>query len=200
MDEFKTASVRDFAVVLHGKSYTPAQLETLPFPLRPSTLATKKSDHALVFFTKLSVLSNHSPSDFTIQNKLFSNMEQYLAYNRAETSQQHDLAERALQTKDPVQAKFILNSLRNDHDQDWQRVREEITMVGLRAKFTQNPHLADYLKSTSAYQLGEASKNLVWGVGITLDDENILDTDKWIDSGNLLGELLMKVRSELLKD
>lgn len=159
IEEFKTASVRDYSVVLNGKHYAPSQLETLPIPLRPSSLATKQSDQALAFFTKFSFLSNHSPSTFTYQNKVFNNMEQFLAFRRAETCQQHELADRALRTQDPVEAKYILNSLRNDHEQEWQSLREEIAAEGLREKFTQNPALADYLKSTQGRQLAEASKN-----------------------------------------
>lgn len=198
MEDYKTASIREFALVLHGKQYSANQLETLPVPHRPSSLAVKKSDQVLVFFTKFSVFSNHSPSTFSHQDKIFHNMEQFLAFKRAEISQQPDLAERALQANDPAEAKAILHFLRNDHAQEWQTIREETAAEGLREKFLQNPALAEFLKSTQDYQLGEASKNPVWGVGMSLEDDEILDTTKWDDSGNLLGKLLMRIRSELL--
>lgn len=66
-------------------------------------------------------------------------MEQFLAFNRALNAQQTNLADRALQTSDPVEAKAILNSLRKTHIQEWQEVREGIALEGLRAKFIQKP-------------------------------------------------------------
>lgn len=198
MQEFNTASVKDYMVDLHGKQYSPSQLENLPPPLRPSALATKTSDQVLAFFSKFCVLSNHAPSTFIYHDKVFYNMEQFLAFKRSELSEQAELIERSLQAKDPVEAKSILNSLRNDHKHEWQMMRENVTIEGLREKFKQNPPLAEYLKHTQGLQLGEASKNPIWGVGFTLDHEHILDTSTWNSSGNLLGKLLMQVRAELI--
>lgn len=45
--------------------------------------------------------------------------------------------------------------------------------------------------------LGEASTNSRWGIGMTLEDPDVLDTTKWKAEGNLLGNLLMTVRGEL---
>lgn len=75
--------------------------------------------------------------------------------------------------------------------------REKIAMEGLRAKFTQNKRLQSFLIGTADLRLGEASKNFPWGVGLTLDDPDILDMGKWQASGNFLGNLLMRFRNEL---
>lgn len=197
LEDYKDASVRDFQIALHGKMYSPDQLERLPAPLRPSSLAIRKTDQTFVFFTKFCPLSNHSPSMFTYQDKVFQNMEQYLAFKKAELSQQPHLIERSLKAEDPVEAKSILTSLRYDHEQEWHSIRENVATEGLRQKFTQNPKLADYLISTQNRRIGEASRNPIWGIGMTLDDENVLDTARWKETGNLLGELLMKIRNEL---
>lgn len=99
---------------------------------------------------------------------------------------------------DPAEAKSILNYLRKDHETEWQEQRARFAVEGLREKFRQNKHLADFLCDTHTLQLGEASKDVCWGIGMTLDDAQVLDTSKWIDNGNLLGVLLMQIRSELL--
>lgn len=198
--EYKSAYIRDYALILDGKEYTARQLELLPQPLRPTSLAIKKNDNTLIFFSKFCELSNHFPSEFTCQNKTFSNVEHYLAFKRAELSQQQPLIEKALQATDPVEAKSILNSLRNDHEQEWQRDRFDTAKMGIKAKFSQNKLLSTYLLKTGGLQLGEASKNPCWEIGMTLEDQHAMDTGKWNQEGNLLGKILMQVREELKQD
>lgn len=57
MEEFKSAVIRNYAITLHGKRYTPDQLELLPPPIRPSSLSVRESDDALVFYSKHCFLS-----------------------------------------------------------------------------------------------------------------------------------------------
>lgn len=197
MEDFKTVKVTDYALSFNGQLYSANQLEQLPLALRPSSLAMKKSEDTLVFFSKSCVLSNHFPSIFNINGKVFHNMEQYLAFERASLSEQEHLIERASTAQDPVEAKSILNLLRDDHAQEWQDKRTNIAALGLRAKFSQNEHMAQFLLDTKQYTLGEASKNPVWGVGMTLEDQHVTDSTRWIESGNLLGILLMQLRTEL---
>lgn len=199
IEEYKSAYVKDYALVLNGKEYTAKQLETLPHPLRPSSLAIKKTDTALVFFSKFSELSNHFPSVFIYQDKTFYNMEHYLAYKRAELSHQQYYIKKALALRDPVEAKSILNALRKDNQEEWQAKRREIALQGIRAKFTQNESLSLYLRQTDGLQLGEASKNPCWGIGMTLEDKHATNIQKWNPEGNLLGNVLMQIRGELMQ-
>lgn len=160
---YKSVYVKEYALFLDGKEYTAKQLETLPVPLRPSSLATQKTDTALVFFSKHCALSNHFPLIFTYQDNTFYNMEHYLAFRRAEISQKQFFIKKALELRDPVEAKSILNTLKKDHEEDWQKNRYEITATGIGAKFTQNKHLSNYLRATENLLLGEDSKDPCWG-------------------------------------
>lgn len=195
--DYQNATIRDYALILHDKKYTASQLETLPHPIRPSTLACKKSEHELVFFSKHSALSNHHPATFKIDDRTYNSMEHYLAFKRAEVANNDHLKEKALKAKDPVEAKSVLNALRQTNAQEWQEKVTDIALNGLRAKFGQNTHLAQYLRATKELRLGEASKNPTWGIGMTLDHKQVLDSTKWNASGNLLGVLLMQIRSEI---
>lgn len=197
LPEYRSASIRDYMFLLHGKQFTARQLEHLPVPLRPSSLACRISDRAMVFFSKFSPLSNHHPSEFTLYDKTFHTMEQYLAFKRAEFSGNHSLMEKAAQAIDPVEAKSVLNALRQHNIEGWQEQRSTVAMEGLRAKFGQNEHLSVFLKNTKQLLLGEASKNPTWGIGQTLEDKLVLDSTRWNTSGNLLGNLLMQLRSDL---
>lgn len=194
---FKSMSIRNYAIVLNGKEYTTRELEKLPSPIRPTSISNPRSNDAIVFFSKYSALSNHHPSPFCEQGETFQHMEQYLAAKRAQLSGRDDLIQRAASANDPKVAKAILHSLRDDHPTEWEQQVQEITVKGLRAKFSQNKHLLTFLKETGQLQIGEASNNPRWGIGLELENPDVLDTSKWNTAGNLLGKSLMKIRAEL---
>lgn len=195
--KYKSVVVRDYAICWEDREYRPSQLESLPRPLRPSTLAVRKSDQALVFFSRHSKLSNDHPSIFKYQDHTYQNMEQFLAHKRAKLSTQKHLIHRALKAKNPADAKAILNSLKDDHVEEWEENVEKWATEGIRAKFNQNENLANYLCNTGNLQLGEASRNEKWGVGMDLDHKEVLNFQAWPNSSNLLGKTLMKIRQEL---
>lgn len=197
--KYKSAVVKDYAILWKGKEYTSNQLESLPRPIRPSTLATRTSDQALVFFSRHSKLSNHHPSIFKIQGTTYHNVEQFLAHKRAILSAQDSMIQKALQAENPAEAKAILNNLREDHTEEWNNSVERWATEGVRAKFNQNENLARFLYNTGNLQLGEASRNLRWGVGMDLDNPDVLDFGNWPDTSNLLGKTLMKIRAEIKK-
>lgn len=194
--KYKTAKIKDYKLLLNGEEYTPSQLEQLPEPIRPSTLASPKSDTTIAFFSRHSVFSNHYHSSFTIKGAKFNNMEQYLAYRKAQLANQDHLASQALHAKDPAEAKAILNKLKNKCTKEWKEQAPKIAEEGIREKFRQNQYLLDILISTRGFKLGEASRDSFWGIGMTLTDPNVLDQAKWLPKGNLLGRTLMKIREE----
>lgn len=198
-DEFKSAKVKDYTLLLNGEIFAADQLEQLPFQIRPSTIASPRSDSLMAFFSCHSILSNHHPSTFTCEGTVFSTMEHYLAFRRAQLSGQKKLIDRALYAYDPVEAKAVLNSLKKDQPQKWEENIPDIAVKGLKAKFSQNPHMRDFLCSTQGLRLGEAYKNEVWGVGKTLSDPEVLDYTQWPEGGNLLGHTLERIRDEFLQ-
>lgn len=197
--EFSKVKVQNYQLELDGKSYQISDLEQLPEKLRPSSLAELKSESHLVFFSRHSKLSNHHPSQFTIKGQVFSSMEQFLAMRRAELSGKEESIKKAREAQDPVQAKHVLNSLHGDHQQEWDEAVGRIALEGLRAKFFQNHPLQDHLCGTGKLVLGEASTNARWGIGMDINNEEVLDQSKWLVDGNLLGRSLMTVRADLLK-
>lgn len=194
---FEGAKVQDYQLVVNGETYQISDLEWLPEQVRLSTLATYRSETHLVFFSKDTTLSNHYPSNFTVKEQHFGSMEHFLAARRAELSGKEELIQRAINLKDPVQAKHLLNMLHNDHQEQWEDNLEELAMEGLRAKFSQNPHLRVYLSNTGNLILGEASTNTRWGIGMDLNNPEVLEAAKWSETGNLLGRSLMKLREEI---
>lgn len=197
LEQFQSAKVFNYQLELDGKIFLPSQLEELPEVIRPSTLASPRSETALAFFTKRSVLSNHFPSEFNIGDEKFYSVEQYLAVRRATFSNHPEMLRKAQSARDPRQAKYVLNTLKEDRAEEWYEGIEEVLTEGLRAKFSQNLHLRSFLINTNQLLLGEASKDPRWGVGMSLDNPEILNSSLWIPGGNLLGRCLMKIRAEL---
>lgn len=197
MEEYQSARVRNYQLEMNDEVYQITELEDLPMDLRPSTLAAPRSNTSLAFFSRHSFLSNHFVSDMQVDGRTFSCMEHYLAFQRAVLSDKKPIIKRARKAKDPLQAKHILHSLRDDHPEQWNNMLSEITVEGLREKFKNN-QLRNYLCSTGDLRLGEASKNPTWGIGMDLSDDDVLDHTKWNKDGNLLGKSLMQVREELL--
>lgn len=71
----------------------------------------------------------------------------------------------------------------------WDSIRDNVMYIAVKEKFTQNKKLKDLLLSTKGFVLREAStRDGYWG------------TDKDGSGKNMLGNILMKVRDELLED
>jgi ribA/ribD-fused uncharacterized protein len=69
---------------------------------------------------------------------------------------------------------------------------------GCKLKFTQNVSAYEALVATRGTQLVEASpSDLIWGVGLSQDDDRILDPGNWRGS-NWLGQVLTVLRDDLL--
>lgn len=197
-EEFKGIKVKDFQLAYNGKRYSASKLESLPPELRPSSLCLRGTNESIAFFGKYTPLSNHHQSPFRVKGVLYNTVEQYLAVARASLSDREDMRTRAMEETNPADSKKILNALKTDHVQEWEEQRASVLMVALRSKFRQNPLLAEYLKETYPLLLGEASKDPIWGTGLTLTDGETTDHTKWSAQGNLLGRSLMEVRKELL--
>lgn len=198
-EEYRSLKVKDFCIHLNGMVYPPSSLESLPIELRPSTICIRKGEELIVFFGRYTPLSNHFCSPFELGGSQYLHVEQYLAVESAKLSGKEDIIDRAKSLANPADAKSILNSLRDDHVQEWEESRATLIINALRCKFTQNQLLGNYLRSTYPLHLGEASKDPVWGIGFNLLDDDAMIFASWAKDGNLLGRSLCEIRGELIQ-
>ena len=70
---------------------------------------------------------------------------------------------------------------------------KETCTPGIKAKFTQNPLLLEFLRTTKPLKLAEGTYDRLWGIGLSLNDSDSLKPSKWINQG-ILGEILEEVR------
>ena len=118
-------------------------------------------------------------------------------YEKALLFQDQETAEKILQTDNVAEIKALGRSVKHFDDKIWIKVREEIVYKGVREKFRQNPELAENLEKTGEEIISEcAVKDRIWGIGLSMKDENRHCIDRWRGQ-NLLGKILMRVREEI---
>lgn len=142
-------------------------------------------------------LSNWYPSKFTVNDVDFSSMEQYMMYKKAVCFGDKDMANKILATDDVAEIKAFGRLVANYNESYWNWVRQIVVFEGLTAKFSQNEDLKAKLKATDNSILAEcAVKDRIWGIGLSMNNPDRLQIDKW-KGQNLLGYALMMVRERL---
>ena len=143
-------------------------------------------------------LSNWYPSPFTAGGITFSSMEQYMMYEKAILFQDYQTAEKILSTDDVAEIKALGRIVQHFDEEIWREKRESIVHKGVLQKFLQNPELAEKLLETGEQMIAEcAVKDKIWGIGLSMWDEERFCVNKW-KGQNLLGKILMQVRAEIL--
>lgn len=142
--------------------------------------------------------SNWYQSDFEYAGKHYISTEQYMMYQKMMQFRAYDIADEILAETDQGKIKHLGRTKLDDFDPDlWDKTKYTIVKRGIRAKFMQNPDIAEILLSTQNAVLAECSKNdTQWGIGIDINDERRLETSNW-KGMNLLGRILMEIRQEL---
>jgi len=142
-------------------------------------------------------LSNWFLSDFKKDDVLFSSMEQYMMYQKAKLFQDNGVASKILNTSDAGKIKALGRSVKNYNDIIWNGVRQIIVYEGLLEKFRQNEELKKKLIETENAVLAEcAVQDKIWGIGLSMKNENRFDMTQW-KGQNLLGFSIMMVRKAL---
>ena len=142
-------------------------------------------------------LSNWYESPFTIEGISFSSVEQYMMYKKAVCFGDKDMANKILATDDVAEIKAFGRLVANYNESYWNGVRQIVVFEGLTAKFSQNEDLKAKLKATDNSILAEcAVKDRIWGIGLSMNNPDRLQIDKW-KGQNLLGYALMMVRERL---
>jgi len=129
--------------------------------------------------------SNFSRHAVFIDNLIWNTVEHFYQASKFEQTEHIDYVRRS---PSPMAAKERALNLRSFQRRNWVEEKERVMFRGITAKFLQHPELGEKLLSTGSARLIEStSKDPYWG------------QSKEGEGKNRLGELLMKLRNELLK-
>lgn len=144
-----------------------------------------------------SCFSQWFPSPFEVDRQCYATAEHFMMAAKARLFGDGAALERVLAAENPGAAKAAGRQVKGFVEAVWLEHRFDIVLRANRAKFTQNPAMADFLLQTGDKVLVEASPvDAIWGIGLAADDERAADPARWRGL-NLLGFALMQVRAEL---
>ena len=187
-------------VVYKGHTYTYTQAKELAEDLKFYKGGQATSHGKLAFYGRSTPYSNFYPASFKEGATVYTCSEQMYQQQLCLHFADAQAARTVLLQTDPVEMKKIGDRLLKsnpDKKASWYNNSARCAMKNaVRLKFLQNPNLCDLLKN-SCGQLVEANPyDIVWGVGLSLKDEQIWDETAWKGT-NWLGEILGEVRMEL---
>ena len=125
--------------------------------------------------------------------------EQYMMSQKAKLFKDNDVYDMIMEENIPHHQK-ALGRIVSDYDDDvWNKHKFDIVVDGNCFKFSQNEELKRTLLSTEDKIIVEGSyEDPIWGVGLSYDDDLILDESNW-QGENLLGKAIMVTRNEIGK-
>ena len=184
-------------VVINGRKYGIDNLHQLPKEIDPFAITSKSDNNCIGFFGALNPLSNFYETKFIVAGVEYLSSEQFIQAQKANYFKDEISYNRVMGATTSLDCKNAAKTVRNFDRTTWEAVAESLCKEGLKAKFSQNPHLSDILiNKTGNKTLVECANDRLWANGIPLYSDTFLNQERWISQG-LLGKLLEEVRSEL---
>ena len=142
-------------------------------------------------------LSTWYRSDVTYAGRKYHSAEQYMMFQIALVFGDLQTADKIMASDSLPEIKRLGRTVARYNDLLWKSIRVQIMRRGIRAKFQQNPELLYNLLNTGSSLIAEcAPRDLVWGIGIDIEDSRSAEPKEW-KGRNLLGRTLMRVREDL---
>ena len=136
---------------------------------------------------------------FTVDEITYKTAEHWMMANKALLFDDLKTFNKIINARSPAEAKKLGRDVLGFDEHVWIAKRVNIVVTGNIHKFNQHPEYAKYLIDTNERILVEASPvDIIWGVGLSKDDEHIDNPYCW-NGENLLGFALMEVRDFLVK-
>lgn len=194
-----SVSLKADTLYIDGQQYGVDNLHLLEGDLNPIKFCEKSNDNTVAFGGLLSDYhhgSNFKRSPFTYNGTLYEHVEQAFVHVKATTFGDKSIAATVMQTESPAKCKALGKKIKGFKKQQWYRMNIEIMTELVTAKYKQNADLAAELLSTDEKNLCESGRDIFWGTGISITNDNVLDESVW-KGQNQLGKILQEVRQKL---
>lgn len=143
-------------------------------------------------------LSNNYSSTIYVREVRYRSVQQMYQALKAKTFGDLTAYTMIMKSWSPKTQSEIGSTVDNFNCDIWQKKADTIMEQALRLKFKQNLNERKFLLDTGKAALIFASKyEPYWGNGLSISDEGNADPKNW-QGRNRLGELLMKIRDELI--
>lgn len=146
-----------------------------------------------------SPLSNFYPCEFELYNEIWNCSEQFFMACKARCFDDDDSYKKIRVATTPEQAKKLGRKVVGFEDRIWDKVKYQLMLDGVYAKFSQNEGLKEFLLSPEfeGKDFVEGSPfDSVWGVKMDYRNPDIDNPENW-NGENLLGKVLNNVRERL---
>ena len=144
--------------------------------------------------------SNWHPSPFVVDGITYNCSEQYMMAEKARMFGDDATLKRIMSAADPSDQKRFGRAVQNFDKEKWDAEARNIVFKGCYAKFKQDEDLKRVLLDTVGTTLVEASpEDKIWGIGLRKNDPRAQKRETWRGT-NWLGEVLTKVRDELIEE
>ena len=138
--------------------------------------------------------SNWHNQPFNHEGTTYNCSEQFMMQQKALRFGDTEIAYEVMAAMTPGVQKALGRQVRGFDVSTWQAEAIDIMVPALVSKFTATPRLKQLILDSGDATLVEASPyDTVWGVGLSADDERILDEAQWRGK-NFLGIALMRAR------
>ena len=143
------------------------------------------------------VFSQWALTPFAHSGMRFPTMEHFMMWKKAKRFGDEEIANKIIWTENPEIVKRLGRQVKGFNQAIWDDCKEYLVFTGNYCNFSQDPHLSRRLLETHDSILVEASPyDKVWGAG--LNANQVMRTEpKHYPGQNLLGRILMNVRSHL---
>ncbi len=140
--------------------------------------------------------SNWFQKSFVVDGVEYPHVEQYMMAQKAKLFSDSERLAAIMSATSPAECKYLGRQVTPFDTAEWDMVKHDVVKTGSRAKYGQNPELLARLMDTGDAVLVEASPDdFVWGIGLDANEAANTDPSEW-PGENLLGKILMEVRSE----
>lgn len=149
----------------------------------------------IAFYGKNSPYSNFHYTEFEYKGYKVTSSEQAFMLEKALMFDE-SMVEAILATDDPRAIKRLGRKVKNFDEKKWNKVRYDIMVDILLAKFSAEPLKSELLNTGDELMVEASPNDKIWGAGLVIGDAR-LNYPNYYPGQNLLGKALMETREWL---